>query len=264
MKRIAAVAALLAVAGAAYTFQDKKGVGYDDTPQLPDQKWKVHDSQRPTPPVVTPGAAVGQPPSDAVVLFDGKGLDKWHDGKGNPPKWKLEEDYFECQKGVGTITTRDEFGDFQLHIEWRAPDPPKGTSQGRGNSGVFLGGRYELQVLDSFENVTYADGQAASLYGQWPPLVNACRKPGEWQTYDVVFIYPRFKEGKLESPAYITVFHNGVLAHNKQPYIGASTHRQVGKYSEHKPKGPISLQDHGDPVRFRNIWIRPVKGYDEP
>lgn len=241
----------------------EKGVGYDDTPQLPDQKWKVHDSQRPVPPVVTPGDAPGKPPSDAVVLFDGKDLSKWSDGKGGPSKWKIEGDSFEAVKGAGSNVTKDEFGDFQLHIEWRAPDPPKGTSQGRGNSGVFLGGRYELQVLDSFENRTYADGQAGSMYGQFPPLVNACRKPGEWQAYDVIFMYPRWKEGKLESPAFLTVLHNGVLLHNKQAYIGASTHRAVGKYGEHKPQGPISLQDHGDPVRFRNIWIRAIKGYDE-
>jgi hypothetical protein len=253
----------LAVVALALALQEK-GVGYDDTPQLPDQKWKVHDSQRPVPPVVTPGDAPGKPPSDAIVLFDGKDLSKWHDGKGGEAKWKLENDYFECFKGAGSMVTKDQFGDMQLHIEWRAPDPPKGTSQGRGNSGVFLMGRYELQVLDSFENRTYADGQAASLYGQFPPLVNASRKPGEWQTYDIVWVAPRFKDGQVESPAMITVFHNGVVVHNKKAYIGGSTHRAVGKYSPHGDKGPISLQDHGDPVRYRNIWVRPLKGYDEP
>ena len=241
----------------------EKGVGYDDTPQLPDQKWKVHDSQRPVPPVVTPGDAPGKPPSDAIVLFDGTDLSKWGDGKGGASKWEVKEGAFEAVKGAGSNVTKDEFGDMQLHIEWRAPDPPKGTSQGRGNSGIFLMGRYELQVLDSYDNRTYADGQAGSLYGQWPPLVNASRKPGEWQAYDVIFIYPRWKEGKLESPALLTVLHNGVLLHNKQAYIGASTHRAVGKYSPHPEKGPISLQDHGDPVRFRNVWVRPLKGYDE-
>jgi hypothetical protein len=261
MKRISSFAIVLGVAGAAFALQEK-GVGYDDTPQLPDQQWKVHDSRRPVPLVVTPGNAAGKPPSDAVMLFDGKDLSKWHDGKGNASKWKVEEDYFEAVRGAGAIATKDEFGDIQLHLEWRVPDPPEGTAQGRGNSGVFLMGRYELQILDSYENRTYADGQAASMYGQWPPLVNASRKPGEWQVYDAIFISPRFKEGKLESPAYLTVLHNGVVVHHKQAYIGGSTHKQVGKYAPHPDKGPLKLQEHGDPVRFRNIWIRKLQGYD--
>jgi hypothetical protein len=259
----AALAAALLAAGLGAAAQDKKKPGYQDTPQIPGQKWKVHDSERPHPPVVTPGAAYGQAPSDAVVLFDGKDLSKWQNDKGAEPAWKLENGYMECAPKAGTIKTRDKWGDFQLHIEWATPAEVKGDSQGRGNSGVFLHGRYEVQVLDSFENPTYPDGQASALYGQWPPLVNACRKPGEWQTYDIVFIAPRFKEGQLESPGRVTVFHNGVLTHNAKELQGPSSHRAVAKESPYDGKGGISMQDHGNPTRFRNIWIRPLKGYDE-
>ena len=164
---------------------------------------------------------------------------------------------------AGDIWTKDEFGDCQLHIAWATPSPPKGDSQGRGNSGVFFFGQYELQVLDSYQNRTYADGSAASLYGQYPPLVNALRKPGDWQTYDVVFIAPRFKDGKLESPAYVTVFHNGVLVQNHTACLGASGHKTLATYKPHAPAAPIKLQDRGDPMRYRNIGIRPLKGHDE-
>ena len=164
----------------------------------------------------------------------------------------------------GDIWTKEEFGDIQLHVEFRTPNPPKGDSQKRSNSGVFLFGLYEFQVLDSYDNPTYADGSAASLYGQNPPLVNASRKPGDWQVYDIIFTAPRFKDGQVETPAFVTAFHNGVLVHNHTAYLGASGHRSLAKYSPHGPKGPIKLQDHGDPIRFRNIWVRPIKGYDEP
>jgi len=258
-----ALAGLAALGGAAFALQ-QKAPGYDDTPYLPGDKWRVHDSKRPHPRVITPGEAPGAPPSDAIVLFDGKDLSKWKDSKGQEPKWKVENGYMEIVKGGG-ITTRDEFGDCQVHVEWAAPTPPKGESQGRGNSGVYLLGGYEVQVLDSFENVTYADGQAAAMYGQYPPLVNACRKPGEWQTYDIVFTAPRVKEGKVEQPAFVTVFHNGVVVHNHTAYLGPSNHRVVAKYGANAAtKGPIHLQDHGDPVRYRNIWVRPLKGYDDP
>src|SRR5262249_49360725 len=166
--------------------------------------------------------------------------------------------------GAGAILTKDEFGDCQLHVEWAAPDPPKGRDQGRGNSGVMLFGRYEIQVLDSFENLTYADGQAAAIYGQYPPLVNASRPPGKWQSYDIIFTAPRFQNGSLVSPAYVTMLHNGVLVHNHTPVIGAMAYRAVGKYTPHGPNGPITLQDHGNPVRFRNIWVRDLKPYDQP
>ena len=225
------------LAGAvALSAQAPKKVGYDDTPQLPGQPWKVHDKERPNPAIVTLGTAStpeapGKAPGDAIVLFDGTDLSKWRTGDGKPSGWKLEKGAMVCPpkgtEGGGDIWTKEEFGDIQLHIEWSAPTPPEGESQGRGNSGVFFFGMYELQVLDSYDNVTYADGQAAALYGQWPPLVNVCRPPGEWQTYDLAFTAPRFKDGKLESPAFITVFHNGVLVHNHRKLIGATGHRTV-------------------------------------
>lgn len=247
-------------------------IGHDDTPMLPGDKWHVHDGKRPLPPVVTPGEfstqqTPGTPPSDAIVLFNGTDLSKWKDGKGQPAGWKIENGAMvvppKGTPGGGTISTRDEFGDCQLHIEWATPTPPTGNSQGRGNSGVFFFGRYEIQVLDSYQNVTYADGQAAALYGQYPPLVNASRKPGEWQTYDILFTAPRFKDGKLESPAYVTVLHNGVVVHNHTALLGSTAHKKAPQYSPHPPKGPISLQDHGNPMRFRNIWVREIKDYDQ-
>ncbi len=163
-----------------------------------------------------------------------------------------------CNPKSGDIFTKEEFGDIQLHLEFATPTPPKGESQERGNSGVFLFGKYELQVLDSYQNRTYADGSCASIYGQYPPLVNASRPPGEWQTYDVVFIAPRFKDAKLETPAYITVFHNGVLVQDHSEILGESGHKILAKYVPHGPKGPIKLQDHGNTTRYRNIWVRPL------
>jgi hypothetical protein len=251
----------------------KPKLGYQDTPMQPNGKWHVHDGERPQPKVVTPGTfstqeAPGKAPSDAIVLFDGTDLSKWKAGNGQDSGWILKDGYMMVPpKGTpngGEIMTKEEYsGDMQLHIEWSAPNPPKGNGQGRGNSGIFLMGRYELQVLDSYENPTYPDGQAGSIYSQSPPLVNATSKPGEWNVYDVVFTAPRFKDGKLESPAYITVFHNGVLLHNKKELIGGTPHRQVGKYTPHGDKGPLKMQDHGDPVRFRNIWLRELKDYDQ-
>jgi hypothetical protein len=236
-------------------------LGYKDTPMLPGGKWHVHDGDRPQPPVVT--AEPGAPPSDAVVLFDGTDLSHWRSDRGGPAKWKVEDGAMVIAPGTGSILSADEFGDCQLHIEWAAPDPPKGRDQGRGNSGVMLFGRYEIQVLDSFDNLTYPDGQAAAIYGQFPPLVNAARRPGQWQTYDILFTAPRFRpDGSLESPAYATVLHNGVVVHNHTALIGPMTFRGLPKYVAHGPKGPILLQDHGDPVRYRNIWVRPIGAYD--
>jgi len=261
---------LLAGAAALAAPAMQKSPGYDDTPFLPDGKWRVHDSKRPHPKVIVPGTfstqeQPGKPPSDAVVLFDGTDLSKWRDGKGNPPSWKVENGYMEVAGKGGSIFSREEFGDCQLHVEWCAPVPPKGDSQGRGNSGVIIMNQFEIQVLDSYENVTYADGQAAAIYGQYPPLVNACRPPGQWQVYDIAFTAPRWKEGKLEAPAYVTVFHNGVLVHHHTAILGPVQHRNVAKYGSSGPsKGPLQLQDHGNPVRYRNIWYRPLKGYDEP
>ncbi len=253
-------------------FADAPKPGYKDTPLLPGGKWHVHDSDRPQPPVVTPGSfstpdAPGKPPSDAVVLFNGTDLSRWQAGNGQPSGWIVENGSMRVPpRGTangGDIVSKDEFGDCQLHIEWMAPSPPKGDSQARGNSGIFLFGLYELQVLDSYQNPTYADGQAAAIYGQHPPRVNASRPPGEWQVYDVIFTAPRFKDDKLETPAYITVIHNGVVVQNHTALLGRAGHRALAAYSPHGPKGPLKLQDHGDPVRFRNIWVRPLPGGDE-
>jgi hypothetical protein len=232
--------------------------GYTDTPLIPGSRWRVHDDTRPRPPVVTPGTA-GAPPSDAVVLFDGRSLSSWSTDKGEPAKWKVENGYVEVVPGSGDLVTRQPFGDGQLHIEFRTPSPPVRSSQGRSNSGVFLYGLYEVQVLDSYENVTYADGQASAIYGQSPPLVNASRPPGEWQTYDIVFTGPRFRNGEVETPGYVTVFHNGVITQHQTKILGASAHRATPPVVVHAAEGPIKLQDHGDPIRFRNIWIRPLR-----
>jgi hypothetical protein len=223
------------------------------------QKWPVHDETRPMPPVVDPGPA-GPPapvPADALVLFGGTDLSGWTTAKGTPAKWLVKDGYMEAVKGAGSIQTTRAFGDCQLHVEWAAPAPPVGTSQDRGNSGVFLMNTYEVQVLDSYEAKTYADGMAAALYGQYPPLVNASRRPGEWQTYDIVFRAPRFDaNGAVVSPARMTVFHNGVLVHDAQELTGPTAHKARPPYKAHADKLPLGLQDHGHPVRFRNIWIR--------
>src|SRR5881394_3255771 len=253
---IAATASAPGVVQAAET--QHPPVGYIDTPMLPGGKWHVHDPNRPQPAVVLPGAtaAPAKAPSDAIVLFDGKDLSKWRSADGKPATWNVQAGVIVCNPKSGDIFTKEEFGDIQLHLEFATPTPPKGESQERGNSGVFFFGKYELQVLDSYENRTYADGSCASIYGQYPPLVNASRPPGFWQTYDVVFIGPRFKDGKLESPAHITVFHNGVLVQNNSEIMGASGHKVLAKYEPHGPKGPIKLQDHGNTTRYRNIWVR--------
>jgi hypothetical protein len=233
--------------------------GYRDTPRLPDG-WRVHDAERPAPPIVDPGPARDPvpPPADAVVLFDGKSLDGWR-GNDGAAKWVIADGAMQVNR-TGDIETLAEFGDCQLHVEWASPSPAKGDSQGRGNSGVFLCGRYEVQVLDSFGNATYPDGQAAAIYGQQPPLVNACRAPGEWQTYDIFFRVPRFDQsGGLRAPARLTVVHNGIVVQLDQELLGQTSHRALAKYEPHAPAGRIRLQDHGDPVRFRNIWVRPLQ-----
>lgn len=206
----------------------------------------------PEPKMVDPGP-IGGPPSDAVVLFDGKSLAKWNDGD----KWEIKEG-FAIARETG-ITTKDEFGDCQLHIEWASPSEVTGEGQGRGNSGIYLMGRYEVQILDSYDNKTYFDGQAASIYKQHPPLVNACRKPGEWQAYDIVFTAPRFDEkGAVKKPAAVTILHNGVVVQNHFELLGGTFYERPPAYETHGEKGPIHLQFHGNPVRFRNIWIRPI------
>lgn len=225
-------------------------------------RWTIHDTSRPRPPIITAGTAstqdkAGAPPSDAIVLFDGTDLSKWETAKGLPAKWKVENGYMEVVAKSGQIQTKDSFGDCQLHVEWAAPDPPRGQDQDRGNSGVFLMGQFEIQVVDSYQNITYADGQASSVYGQYPPLVNASRPPGQWQTYDIVFHGPRFdKDGKLLRPARVTVFHNGVLTQDNVEPTGPTAHKARPPYKVGPEKLPLSLQDHDHPVRYRNIWIR--------
>ena len=234
--------------------------GYTDTPLVPGTQWHVHDKNRPHPPIVTPGESFSHQapaPSDAVVLFGGKDLSKWRSGSRDA-HWKVEDGYMEVVRG-GSIQTRDKFEDFQLHLEFATPAKVEGTSQERGNSGVMINGIYEVQVLDSYDNVTYADGQCGALYGQFPPLANASKKPGQWQTYDIIFESPRWdSEGKLVKKANVTVLLNGVLLHHKREYHGPSTHRAVGEYRPHSPEVFIELQDHSNPTRFRNIWIREI------
>jgi hypothetical protein len=232
-------------------------------PAQPSPDWIEHDRARPLPTVIKPavpsaGQTAGKAPSDAVVLFDGKDLSAWSSLDGKPTQWINRDGYMECVKGSGYVRTLQNFGDCQLHIEWATPTPAEGEGQGRGNSGVFFGlDRYEVQVLDSYGNRTYSDGSAGSIYGQYPPLVNASLPPGEWQTYDIVYTAPRFDaEGKLRSPAYLTVIHNGVLIQNHVQVTGPTSWLERAPYRAHPEKQPISLQDHGNPVRFRNIWVR--------
>jgi hypothetical protein len=245
-------------------------VGYSDTEIIPGQKWRVHDIDRPRPSMVTPGVRPGDPPSDAIVLFDGKDLSKWQThgkkdkaGQISPATWIVKDGYFEVGRGTGDLATKEKFGDCQLHIEWASPAVIDGDSQWRGNSGILLMGRYEIQVLDSYDNKTYADGQAGAIYGQFPPLVNASRKTGEWQAYDIVFRAPRFENGQVKERPRVTVIHNGVLVHHDQEMIGPMAHRIVKKFEAHGPAEPFMLQDHDTSVRYRNVWIRHLKSYDQ-
>jgi Domain of Unknown Function (DUF1080) len=227
-----------------------------------DPRWKANDPDRPLPPVIDPGTAStqdapGRPPSDAVVLFDGKNISQWTGEDGQPAKWKVANGYMEVVPHSGYIHTRQPFGDCQLHVEFAEPVPPVGEGQDRGNSGVFLMGLYEVQVLDSYQNKTYADGQSSAVYGQFPPQVNASRPPGQWQTYDIIFHGPRLdNDGNLLRPARMTVLHNGVLVQDNVELSGPTAHHDRPPYKPTPTKLPLSLQDHGNPVRFRNIWIR--------
>ena len=234
--------------------------------QKPSEKWQIHDLNRPLPPVVDPGPA-GPPvpaPSDAFVLFDGRDLSQWQVADGGPAKWKVEGGYVEVMAKTGSVRTKMGFGDCQFHIEWAAPAIVSGEGQERGNSGVFLMDTYEVQVLDCYNNKTYADGMAASVYGQYPPLVNVCRKPGEWQTYDIIFHRPHFDSGgQVASPARMTILHNGVLVQDNVELSGPTAHKARPPYKAHPDKLPISLQDHGNPVRYRNIWIREFKELEQ-
>jgi len=269
------------------TFADPD-LGYTDTPMLPSGKWHVHDPDRPRPVVVTPGASFSQgaaAPSDAIILFNGKDLSHWEGEKGDPqwitngeckgldfegqktaPQWTLHGNYMQVKPDTGYIHTKEKFGDFQLHLEFAEPAKVSGDSQERGNSGVFLQGIYEIQVLDTYNNPTYPDGQCGGIYGQSTPLVNACKKPGQWQTYDIVFEAARWSQDhKLVRPAIVTVFQNGLLIHYKQPIIGPTGHRVLAEYDKELPAtGPLRLQDHGDPIRYRNIWIRNIQEEEKP
>jgi Domain of Unknown Function (DUF1080) len=264
----AIVLAAAGFAGVAFQTSAEPVLGYTDTPMLPSGKWHVHDPARPVPTVVSSGATFshGAPaPSDAIVLFDGTDLSKWEGEKG-AAQWVIHEDYMEVKPGTGYIHTKEKFGDFQLHLEFAEPTKVEGDSQERGNSGVFLQGVYEVQVLDCYNNPTYPDGQCGALYGQSPPLVNACKKPGQWQTYDIFFEAARWGEKhELIRPASVTVIQNGLLIHHKQPLLGPTGHKTLANYDKELPAtGPIALQDHGNPVRFRNIWIRNIQEDEKP
>ncbi|MDO8943061.1 MAG: DUF1080 domain-containing protein [Desulfobacterales bacterium] len=237
--------------------------GYSDTPQITGQKWKVHDLERPRPVKVTPGPLVtAAPPADAIVLFDGKDLSQWvQAGRGgviSEPKWKVENGNIEILPRTGRLKTKQEFGDCQLHVEWQIPLEAKGNGQSIGNSGIEFMGRYEIQVLESSEHLTYADGGAGAIYGVWPPLVNPARPQGEWNVYDISFEAPRFEGDKLVKPAVITVFFNGVLVQNHKEFLGTTIWRSIGTYKAHPAEQSLTLQDHNQPVRYRNIWIRRV------
>jgi hypothetical protein len=212
----------------------------------------------PEPRVVTPGESNHLPPSDAIVLFDGKSLDQWKGLKENgAAPWKVEDGIFTVVAGTGGIESNESFGDAQIHLEWRSPSEVKGESQGRGNSGFFLMGKYEVQVLDSYNNRTYSNGQAGSIYKQHPPLVNAMRPPGEWNTYDIIFTAPHFNsDGMLIRPAKVTLIHNGILVQNGVELKGPTEYIGIPNYEAHDDALPYMIQDHGNPVSFRNIWVR--------
>jgi hypothetical protein len=241
--------------------------GFRDTPMIPGTKWHMHDPDRPQPAVVTPGVSVtlgAPPPSDAELLFDGKDLAKWQNNRGQDATWRMTNGYVETAPRGGGIRTRGKWADFQLHVEWASPTPARGTGQGRGNSGVLINGLYEVQVLDNYHALTYPDGQAGAIYGQMPPLVNACLPPGEWQTYDIYFESPRWNEqGELVKKAVVTVIQNGVKVQDHYELtgctdgIGAVPWKTPGDYTrKHPPEMFVELQYHNGAVHYRNIWIR--------
>lgn len=235
--------------------KDGSGVyGYKDTPKLPWCEWLVHDADRPAPPKVNPGTGdTGKSaPADAIVLFDGNGTAKWTD-----TDWRVEGGALTAT-GEKSPSTKESFGDFQLHLEWKTPKDFDGPWYNQGNNGVILHGLYEIQIFDSYNEPLYPDGQCAAVYGQTPPMVNVTRPPGEWQSYDIFFTAPEFENGELASPAYVTVLHNGVLVQNHQQVYGALGHRVLPHYNNQIEKGPIGLAGHGCPVAFKNIWIRPL------
>ena len=246
------VASATVVAVEVVKAKDGSGIpGYKDTPVQPWSGYHVHDPDRPAPKRVQPGVS-GSAPSDAVVLFDGTDLSQWQQ-----TAWKIEDG--EIVAGAGDLTTKESFGDCQLHLEWQAPNPPVGQDWDHGNNGVLLMGLFEIQIFDTYTTPLYPDGQAASVYGQTPPRVNACRPPGQWQSYDIIFFAPVFQDGKLVRPARVTMLHNGVLVHHDQEIYGPTGHRILAKYDRPlAPKAPLTLSGHNNPVRFRNIWLRPL------
>lgn len=238
------------------------GAFYGDPPDA-HHPWAIHDMNRPKPPLVQPGSfstpeKPGTPPSDAIVLFDGSNLDQWCSAKqpGGPAEWIVQNGYVEVKPGKGDIQTKEEFGDCQLHVEWAAPAKVEGESQGRGNSGVFLMGLCEVQVLDNYDNASYSDGYASSIYGVNPPLANPLRAPGQFQVYDIIFRRPIYRDGRQIDPGYVTVFVNGVLTQDHTPLEGPTGHIKRTTPGPFPEKGPLKLQDHRNPVRFRNIWYR--------
>lgn len=226
--------------------------------QQPQGDPKLTEIWSPVPKIVTPGKSAADAPSDAIILFKNKkDGDNWVNKDGGPFGWNSDDSSFTVKASAGEIRTKESFGDCQLHIEWRTPSQVKGDGQGRGNSGIFLMSRYELQVLDSYNNTTYSNGQVGSIYKQRIPNVNVCRPPGEWQTYDVLFTAPQFyPDSSIKSPARITVFQNGVLVQNNVEIWGETTYIGIAKYKKHGAKEPLMLQDHGNPVSYRNIWVR--------
>ena len=239
--------------------------GFSSVRAQTETKWKAHDRNRPAPTAVDPGApgtedSPGRAPEDAIVLFDGKDLSKWTHKDGSAAKWKIADGYFQVVPSTGDIFTRQPFGDMQLHVEWASPNPPHGSDKEPGNSGVYLQSLYEIQVLESNRNKTYPDGQAGAIYCQYPPLVNPARPPGEWQTYDIVFHAPRFSaDSKLTEPATVTLLFNGVLAQDHTMPTGPTDYMKRPPYKAGPAKLPLLLQDHGQPVRYRNIWVRELK-----
>lgn len=241
----------------------EEGLGYQDTPILPGTEYHVHDGERPQPRVIETGGAVEiKPPSDAKLLFDGKTLEGWVGKAGAGAQW-IVEDGITIAKDEA-ITSREEFGAVQVHLEWRVPAERKVKGQKGGNSGIFLMGKYEVQILQSNNNPTYPDGQAGSLYGQLPPLVNATSPQGEWNSYDIFFEPPVYEEETVKTPARITIIHNGIVVQNGEYYTGPTGHKTLGSYPKTHPKtGPITMQWHGDPIEFKNFWVRPLGERDE-
>jgi hypothetical protein len=269
------LALLLVLSSGVAPLRAQEKLGYTDTPAIPGTPWHVHDGSRPQPRVVTPGATfslLAPPPSDAVVLFDGRDLSQWESIHGGEPKWTLTDGILEVVPFSGNIRTKQRFADFQLHLEYAEPAVIKGKGQYRGNSGVLINGMYEVQILDSYESPTYPDGQSGALYGQMPPLVNACKPPGEWQSYDIIFESPRWDAaGVLVKKAAVTVIQNGVVLHHRHEFFGSTDgingvpHKALGAYLKpHPPEVVVELQEHRNPVRFRNIWIRTLGDYDHP